>query len=293
MRNREGIHRAHRGLLAPEQVLGKPVYCRRLRALGDAHANHAGAQHQDVAALDVVGARGVVPDGHVHVLRVVGEEVAAKERLTTPRRRTHVVEAHTRTNDREGVARKVDVGNGIHQDGVLVSTACLHHVGKRGILNRGKVHLVCAHAGDGLLDKLAGVVYGLQTLAHGLAHTRPVNAALGHVVADERLARRGVCSQRLCHELIEVEHLDALIAKHLGKAVVLCLGCLQKRDVIKEEATDVVGREVEKLVTRPVEHDLAKLANLRANVETRCHRILRNAFVSISLPPKRYPMRAR
>ena len=228
----------------------------------------------------------------MRVLGVIRKEVAAKERLAAPRRRAHAVEAHARANDREGVAREVDVGDRVHKDGILVSSARLHHVGKRGILNRGKVHLVGAHAGDGLLDKFAGVIDGLQALADGLAHTRPVNAALGHVVANERLARHGVCSQRLCYELIEVEHLDALIAKHLGKAVVLCLGCLQERDVIKEEATDVVGREVEKLVTRPVEHDLAKLANLRANVETRCHRILRNAFVSISLPPKRYPMRA-
>ena len=163
---------------------------------------------------------------------------------------------------------------------------------KRGVLNRGQVDLIGTHAGDGLLDKLEGVVDVLQALAHGLAHAGPVYAALGHIVANERLTRHGVCSQRLRHELIEVEHLDTFVTKHLGKAVVLCLGGLQKRDVIKEEAADVVRRKVEKLVTRTVEHDLAKLANLRANVETRCHRILRNAFVSISLPPKRYPMRA-
>ena len=156
-----------------------------------------------------------------------------------------------------------------------------------------QVDLVGAYAGDGLLNKLERVVDRLEVLPNGLAHARAIDAAFGHVVADELPTRQRIGRESLSNQLIQIEHLYALVAEHLGKAVVLCLGGLQKRDVIEEQASDIVRREVEQLVTRPVEHDLAKLAYLRANVEARCHSTLRNALVSIFWPYRRYPMNGR
>jgi hypothetical protein len=78
----------------------------------------------------------------------------------------------------------------------------------------------------------------------------------------------------LAQEPPEVVNLHALVPKHLGEGVVLLLGPLGPEHVVEEQLADVPRSQPGQLEAGPVHDDLAKLADLRLDVEV--HRDLRS-----------------
>ena len=104
-----------------------------------------------------------------------------------------------------------------------------------------------------------------------LERVAALEAALGDVAVDEQLASIGGRVDRLGDQLVEVEHLDALLGEHPGEGVMLALGSLEEGDVVEQEPVEAVGREVEQLIPRPVQHDRAQRTDLGERVEDAGH----------------------
>lgn len=105
----------------------------------------------------------------------------------------------------------------------------------------GHVDLGLGHAGHGLLDELEVVLDGVQLLADDLRHLLAADACLGDVLVGELGAGAGDLVEHLCDEVLEVEHLHALVPQDLGEGVVLLLRDLQERDVVEQESLELVG----------------------------------------------------
>ena len=202
---------------------------------------------------------------------MVAEEVGAEKGLASSRREAHVVDAHSPADHREGVTGEVDVGDGVDENLAVSVLPREHHVGERHGLRRPELHLVGADALDDLVDEGDGVIDVVETLPHRVAEARAVDTALGEVLVGELGARALVGIKRLGDQLVEIEHLDALVAEHLSEAVVLGLRHLEERDVVKEQRREVIRRQVEELPARPMEHDLPERADLRVDVQPQWH----------------------
>ena len=94
-----------------------------------------------------------------------------------------------------------------------------------------------------------------------------MHAALGQKLARELLARARNRLEGLCHEALEVQHLDALATQELGKAVVLGLRHLEEGDVVEQQAAEVGRHEVQKLRARPVQAHTTQPSYLVGNVK--------------------------
>ena len=93
------------------------------------------------------------------------------------------------------------------------------------------------------------------------------DAGLGDVLVGELGAGAGDLVEHLGDEVLEVEHLDALVPQDLGEGVVLLLCDLQERDVVEQESLELVGRQVEELVAGTVQADLPELAISEARAD--------------------------
>ena len=70
-------------------------------------------------------------------------------------------------------------------------------------------------------------------------------------------------------QLLEVDDLGAAVAQQVGERVVLLAGPLDPQHVVEQQVV-VVGRgQPLELQVRPVDHDLAQLADLRVDAEGR------------------------
>ena len=169
-------------------------------------------------------------------------------------------------------AGEVEVGHRV-DDQVGLGLGVDQGVEGRG-RREGHVDLGLGHAGHGLLDELEVVGDGVQLLADDLRHVLAADACLGDVLVGELGAGAGDLVEHLCDEVLEVEHLHALVPQDLGEGVVLLLRDLKERDVVEQESLELVGRQVEELVAGTVQADLPELADLGRHVQTFRHGLL-------------------
>ena len=94
------------------------------------------------------------------------------------------------------------------------------------------------------------------------------DARLLDPLLEELLAQLGVAFKHLGHEVFQVEHLHAVVAKGLGEGVVLLLGHLQKRDVVEQKLLERVRRQVQKLFARAMKENLLQGLDLALDVHS-------------------------
>ena len=126
----------------------------------------------------------------------------------------------------------------------------------------------------GLLDKLEVVLDGIELLSDDAGHLLALDAGLGDVLIQELLASVGVGIKDLGDELLEIENLDTLITKNLGKGVVLLLGDLEERDVVEEQTLKLERRQIQQFLAGPVQADLLELPNLTWDMQAFRHCLL-------------------
>jgi hypothetical protein len=78
------------------------------------------------------------------------------------------------------------------------------------------------------------------------------------------------CGDRLAQQVLDVENLDAPLARPRDELVVLSLGPLDPQDVVEEQLVVVARRQPLQAEVRAVDDDLAELADLGVDAE-RCH----------------------
>ena len=76
---------------------------------------------------------------------------------------------------------------------------------------------------------------------------------------------------RFGNELIEVQNLDVVFAQKLGKPIVLLLRRGKIRDVIEQQASHTVRREIEELPARSMEHDFFQPADFGPDMQAITH----------------------
>ena len=78
--------------------------------------------------------------------------------------------------------------------------------------------------------------------------------------------------ERLAEQVLDVQHLDAALAHPGDELVVLPLRPLDPQDVVEQELVVVARRQPLEAEVRPMDDDLAELADLRVDTERR-HRL--------------------
>ena len=181
-----------------------------------------------------------------------------------------MVQVDAFAHDRKGITSEVRVGHGVDQQVGLGVLVIADEFGKEVGGLGGQVELVFAYAGYALLDELLRVLDRVHELLNGGAGNVTAQARLVEPLIGELLARaRRV--ERLGGEPLEVEDLNALLSQDVREAIVLRLGDLQKRDVIKKQAAEVVWGEIQKLLAGTMQQHLLEGADLTVDVESVGH----------------------
>ena len=268
----EGEDAVDLGIAVPEDVLGHNVDGGSLGALGDAHGQGVLVDVEHVATLGVE--RGVATEvqGDVLVIRVILEDVLAVQGLAVAGDGVHAVEVHAVADDRERVAGEVQVRHRV-DDEVGLGLG-VHQGVEGGGAHQGQLDLGLGQTGHGLLDELEVVLDGVELLADDLGHLLALDAGLGDVLIEELIASAGHRVEDLGDELLEIQNLYALVAKDLGKGVVLLLSDLEERDIVKEQTLKLERRKIQQLLAGTMQADLLKLPNLARDMQAFRHCLL-------------------
>ena len=73
--------------------------------------------------------------------------------------------------------------------------------------------------------------------------------------------------ERLAQQVLDVQHLDAALAHPRDELVVLPLRALDPQDVVEQQLVVVARRQPLEAEVRPMDDDLAELADLRVDTE--------------------------
>ena len=130
------------------------------------------------------------------------------------------------------------------------------------------VDFALGNASHRLLHEFQVVREGVQILANDRGHLLAMNASLGQVLVEELVTSTGVRCESFCDELLEIQNLDALLAKNLSKAVMLLLGDFQVRNVVKEQTLKLIGRKIKQLVAGAMQAHLLQLTDFARYMNT-------------------------
>ncbi len=115
------------------------------------------------------------------------------------------------------------------------------------------------------ISRQGDAVGALEEPAEGIDQLRTHHLGSAHPVQDERLALGD--PEGLGQELGVVVDTNTLLPQCLGKGVMFFAGLLRPHHVVEEQALDVVRSEPRELVTRPMQHRLAKLSDFGVDPE--------------------------
>ena len=216
----------------------------------------------------MVGGVATVPQRGALVLGMILEDVLAEQGLAVTRDGVHVMQHDALADDRKRVTGEVGVGHRVDEQVGLGVLILADEVRKQRGACGGQVELVLAQAGDRLVDELLGVADGVQVLLHGSKHVLATKARFLQPLLGVLLASTRLGVKRLGAELLEVQNLNALLTKNLGKAIVLLLRNLEEGDVVEEQAPQIVRSQVEELLTRTMEQDLLQGADFAVDIKS-------------------------
>ena len=165
---------------------------------------------EHVATLGVEGGIATEVQRDILVIGVILEDVLAVQGLAVTGDRVHTVQVHAGAHHGERVAREVEVGHRVDDE---VGLALGVHQGVEG--HRARVRhldLGLGDTGHGLLDVLEIVGDGIEELAHSLRGHLALDSGLLEPLLLELSARLGYRVEGLSDELLEIQHLDALLA---------------------------------------------------------------------------------
>ncbi len=190
---------------------------------------------------------------------MIVEDIAAVDGLPLAGGGMHAADGGARPQHGEGVAREVQVGDGVQDEARLIAEGA----GQRVVI--GAQQLPVGNAGHGLEHQVLLIrdvhQQGVQLLAVVAPH---VARALDELLY--KLPAHGFrWAQGIGHPVGQVAYLRAVRAQGVGKGIVLALGTRQVGNVIKQHARQVPRRQLLQLGPRPVQQYPAKRAYFATN----------------------------
>ncbi len=265
----EGQDGADLHLRIGKQVPGRLLDGVRSGALGDADGQRILRQVQHVAALDAgEGGAVIVPLDQAREVRMIAEDVVGVDRLPAAGGEAHLIEQDPRSHGREGIPGEIQVGHGIHHQIVRGRDHVLQ--GARGDV----AHLPHGDALHGLLHQGLPLEVLQQVVADLILPLLRADVALLHPLVQKGLRHLRVQLQHLGHQVLQIDHLGAVVPQDPGEGVVLLPGHLQERDVVEQQLGEPVGDQVQQFPARPVQEYFLQGLDLISDANTSHRRLL-------------------
>ena len=259
----EGQHRADLGVGAGEQVPGGGLDGVGAGPLGDTDGQGVLGEVQHVAALDIgVEVAVIVPGDQSLEVGVILKDIVGVQCLPAAGDRVHLVQQYAGAHAGEGIAGEVQVGHGSHHQIVQRGNQILKGVGE-GL----GAHLFEGDALHGLFHKGLALEIVIEILHTLVLPAAGPNVALHQPLVQEGLLNLRMQAQYLGHQVLQIDHLHAVVPEDLGEGVMLLLGHRQEGDVIKEQLRELIRSQIQKLPAGTMEQhllqglDLASYAN--------------------------------
>ena len=94
------------------------------------------------------------------------------------------------------------------------------------------------------------------------------DAGLLNELAQELFPDFGTDIQHLGHQVLKVNHLNAIVTQHLREGIMFLLGNFQIRNIVKEQFLKGVGCQVEQFTSGTVQQNLLQRFYLTCNMNT-------------------------
>ena len=253
----ESQHPSEAAARVPEETSGGGFDAVGTGALGNADGERVLCEHQHVAALQAaVEVPVIVAGDQPRKVRVIAEEIVGVQSLPPAGGVAHPVEEHALAHGGEGIPGEIQVRHGVHDQ----------IIGRGGHILEGiGLHVAHLREGDalhGLLHQSLALIVGADVIDELVLPALGADLPFNEPLTEERLQQLGIEPQHLRHQILQVHYLNPLAAQGLGKGVVLGLGHPEKRNIVKQQFSQPVRRETQKLPTRAVQQHLAQLADL-------------------------------
>lgn len=95
-----------------------------------------------------------------------------------------------------------------------------------------------------------------------------LDIALKQPLAQEGLHQLGIQTEHIGHQILQVDHLGAVIAQNLSKGVMLLLSNLEEGNVVKQKLSQRVWGKVQQLFTGAVQQHLFQRVDLASDINT-------------------------
>ena len=95
-----------------------------------------------------------------------------------------------------------------------------------------------------------------------------LDVALGEPLIKEGLRLLGMELEDFRHQVFEIHDLGAVAAQDLREGIVLLLGDLEERDIVKEKLRKTVRRQMKKFTAGTVKKHFFQRLDLAANANT-------------------------
>ncbi len=194
---------------------------------------------------------------------MVAVDIFHEEGFSSSRPHAHPVNGESICHRGRGVAREVQVRHRVQIEKVAVVDQVAQRIGV------AHLDLILTDAGLDALDHLHDGLFA-QILVERVIHGLRGDAAFLEDLAQEAVAQL-VVFQDLRQQVVQVVDFHAPVAEHLRKVVMLLLRDLQIRNIVEEQAAELLRHEVLQFAARTVKHDLLQFADFRRNMNERFH----------------------
>ena len=178
------------------------------------------------------------------------QDILAVDGLPASGLRIHLVETDAFADAGKGIPGKIKIRDRV-QDKAAVG---LYQVHQRTSSAAGKLRY--RDAGHGLKDHVFLILDPHQIIIEFIRKVHGLVAALCDKLPDETALGLRVVLQHVCHQVLQIKDLHAMIFHEPGKMIVLPLGHLQKRNIIKEQPLQLARHQVFQFLAGPVQHNL-------------------------------------
>ena len=246
-----------------EEIAGRFLDGVRGGTLGDADRERVLGEVEHVAALDVgVAVAVVVALDQTFKIGVEAENVVGVNGLAAAGREAHLMQEHAGADGRERVAGEVEVGHRIDDQIIRRSDQILQGI------SGSAAHFLERDAFHRLFDERLAFEIADEVLIELVLPAAGLDVALGEPLIKEGLRLLGMEFEDFRHQVFEIHDLGAVAAQDLREGIMLLLGDLEERDIVKEKLRKTVRRQMKKFTAGTVKKYFFQRLNLAANANT-------------------------
>ena len=193
---------------------------------------------------------------------VEAENVVGVNGLAAAGREAHLMQEHAGADGRERVAGEVEVGHRIDDQIIRRSDQILQGI------SGSAAHFLERDAFHRLFDERLAFKIADEVLIELVLPAAGLDVALGEPLIKEGLRLLGMELENFRHQVFEIHDLGAVAAQDLREGIMLLLGDLEERDIVKEKLRKTVRRQMKKFTAGTVKKHFFQRLDLAANANT-------------------------